>query len=242
MINILMPMAGKSVFFEAPEYHYPKPLIEIKGKTMVEWAINNYQGLKEKRRFIFIVNTKDCVKYHLDNVLTLLTHNNCVIIKLEKETKGAACSALMAVDHMDNDDKLVIVNSDQIIDDNINRVLSSFDKKKCDGGVICFNTVHPRWSFVRPGKDNTILEAAEKRPISNKAIAGFYYFRKGRYFVEAAMASIEKGASVDGVFYIAPALNELVLRQRRLGIYETANEKYHTFYSPQKIEEFESRG
>jgi len=242
MINILMPMAGKSLFFDNPGFHYPKPLIEIQGKTMVELAINNYRLVKEKHKFIFVVNKNDCVRYHVDNVLSLVTDHNCEIIRLTNETKGAACSALMAVDYIDSDDKLIITNSDQIIDVDLNEILASFDKRNLDAGVVCFNTVHPRWSFVRTDEHLAIIEAAEKRPISNKAIAGFYYFKKGSMFVEAAMASIEKGASVDGIFYVAPVINELILKSMNLGIYEIDNSKYHTFYSPQKIEEFETRG
>lgn len=241
MINILMPLAGRSVFFDGPEYHYPKPLIEIHGKTMIEWAINDYKKIREEKRFIFIVNASDCSKHHIDNVLSLLTDHQCEIIRLEKETKGAACSALMAIDYIDNEDRLIIGNSDQIFDEDLNAVLKFFEKRGADGGVICFNTVHPRWSYVRLDDNSKIVESAEKRPISTKAIAGFYYFKKGKSFVSAAMRSIEKGASVDGIYYIAPVFNEMVLESKNLEVYETDSDKYHTFYSPQKIEEFEQK-
>lgn len=241
MLNILMPIAGRSGFFDSPEYQYPKPLIEIKGKTMIEWAVNDYLKVKEDKRFIFIVNTADCAKYHIDRVLSLLTDNQCEIIRLEKETKGAACSALMAIDYIDNDDKLVIGNSDQIFDINLNDVLKHFEKRNVDAGVISFNTVHPRWSYVRLTEDQKIIEAAEKRPLSKEAVAGFYYFNKGKFFIESAMNSIEKGASVEGAYYIAPVFNELILQSKNLEVYKINNNKYHTFYSPQKIEEFEQR-
>jgi len=241
MINILMPIAGRSAFFDNAEYHYPKPLIEIKGKTMIERAIHDYKKIRGEKRFIFVVNANDCDKYHMDNVLMLLTDGQCEIIRLEKETRGAACSALMAIDFIDSEDRLIIGNSDQIFDEDLNAVLKFFEKKKADGGVICFETVHPRWSYVRLDEGKRIIEAAEKRPISTKAIAGFYYFRQGAFFVDAAMRSIEKDASVDGAYYIAPVFNELVLQSKILEVYDIGQEKYHTFYSPQKIEEFEKK-
>lgn len=239
MTNVLMTMAGKSAFFDSPEFIYPKPLIEIQGKTMIEMAINNYKGISGDIRFIFVVNSRDCTKYHLDNVLGLLTDGKCEIIRINSETKGAACSALMAIDTINNDDTLIIANSDQVIEEDINKALKLFKKNTFDSAVITFSTVHPRWSYVKVDGNGMIIEAAEKRPISKKAIAGFYYFSKGKYFVEAAMRSIEKNASVDDVFYVAPTLNELILKGMRLGTYEIANAKYHTFYSPQKIEEYE---
>lgn len=238
MLNILIPMAVKSAFFEGKEYPFPAPLIEVGGKSIIELALENYKALKEPKRFIFVVTKTDCAKYHIDSVLHLLTNGNCEIVKLHGETKGAACSCLMAIKHINNDEQLVIANGDQIFDDDISVPLN-YLKKNVDAGAICFNTVHPRWSYVRLDENDRIIEAAEKRPLSNNAIAGFYYFKKGRDFVEAAMSSIRKDASVNGIFYVAPTLNELVLEGKKLGIYKIDNKRYHTLYSPQKIQEYE---
>jgi len=241
MINILMPMAGKSKFFDIPGYPFPIPLIEIEGNPMIELVINNFNSIEKKKKFIFVVNGDECNKYRLDNVLKLLTDDRCEIIKLSGETKGAACSALMAIEHINNDEELIIANSDQVIEEDLDRILNIFRKKNADAAVICFESVHPRWSYVQLDKNNRIVEAAEKRPISKNAIAGMYYFKHGKYFIEAAMESIRKDASVDGLYYIAPTLNELVLKSKKLEIYRIENEKYHTFYLPQKIEDYEKR-
>ena len=101
--------------------------------------------------------------------------------------------------------------------------------------------MHPRWSYVRTDQDGYIVEAAEKRPISKKAIAGFYYFKQGKDFIKAAMQSIRKDNNVNGLYYIAPALGELVLEDKKLGVYQVDIEKYHTFYTPRKIKEYEQR-
>ncbi|MBU1261333.1 MAG: glycosyltransferase family 2 protein [Planctomycetes bacterium] len=241
MINILFPMVGKSQFFNTEEYIFPKPLIEINGEPMIEIAIENYKKIKLSKNFIFIVSSEHCSKYHLDDILYLLTDRKCIVIKLANETAGAACSALMAVDYINNKEELIIANSDQIIDDEIETIINSFRLKKVDAGVVCFDSVHPRWSFVRLDKNNKIIEAAEKKPLSKNAIAGFYYFKEGKLFVEAAMKSILKARHVNGIYYVAPVLNELVLENKNLEIYKIMNDKYHTFYSPQKISEYENR-
>ena len=36
MINIVIPLAGTSQFFDDVQYKYPKPLVEINGTTMIE--------------------------------------------------------------------------------------------------------------------------------------------------------------------------------------------------------------
>ena len=241
MLNVIIPMASKSIFFEDEKYIYPKPLIEINGKTMIQHVVENLKTITQDIQFIFIVSNSDCSKYHLDSILKLIAGNDCIILKLDKETKGAACSVLMAIEYINNDEPLVIANSDQIIAENLNSIISAFQKKNVDAGVVCFETVHPRWSFVRLNEQNKIMETAEKRPLSKNAIAGFYYFKKGSFFIDAAMNSIEKDANVNGIYYIAPVLNEMVLKNLNMEIYKIANEKYHTFYSPQKIEEFEKK-
>jgi dTDP-glucose pyrophosphorylase len=241
MINILIPLGGKSHFFDNDEYPFPKPLIEINGKSMIEMVIENLNRIKEESRFIFVVKTEDCNRYHLDNVLNLLTDGKCVIIKLGGETKGAVCSALMSIEHINNQERLIISNGDQIINHDLNEILAHFENKNLDAGVVCFTSVHPKWSYVRLDENNKIVETAEKRPLSKNAIAGFYYFKHGSDFVKSAMKSIEKDSNVDGLYYIAPTLNEMVLENKNLEIFKIDNSQYHSFYSPQKIKEYENQ-
>lgn len=238
MLNILVPIGGKSAFFDKQEYQFPKPLIEINSRPMIEWVVENLNTISEQKKFIFVVNEDECVKYHLDNVLKLLD-KDCQIIRLKNETKGAVCSALLAIDFINNTDRLLISNGDQIILDDMNAVLEKFKARDVDAGVICFDSVHPKWSYAKIDANNKIIETAEKNPISKNAIAGWYYFKQGRDFVTSAMHSIEKDAHTNGSFFIAPTLNEMVLRNKDLEICTIKKENYHSFYSPQKIKEFE---
>lgn len=237
MINILIPLAGKNQFFPEAEYPFPKPLIEFNGKTMIEHIIDNFSTIQKNKQFIFIVNSEDCKKYHLDNVLNILTKHTCKIIKLDNETKGAACSAMMAVEYIDNNTPLIITNADQLFDISLDEVILNFEKS--DAGVITFESIHPRWSYVRLDSENKVTETAEKRPISKSAIAGFYYFKNGKDFISSSSKMIKKDASVNGLYFVAPVLNEMVLENKAIDIFQIANDKYHTFYTPQKIKEYE---
>ena len=237
MINILIPLAGKNQYFSETDYPFPKPLIEFNGKTMIEHIIDNFSSIQKEKQFIFIVNSEDCKKYHLDNVLNILTNHTCKIIKLDNETKGAACSAMMAVAYIDNDTPLIISNADQLFDICLDEVILNFDNN--DAGVITFESIHPRWSYVRLDSENKVTETAEKRPISKSAIAGFYYFKNGKDFVSSSSKMIKKDASVNGLYYVSPVLNEMVLENKTINIFKIENEKYHTFYTPQKIKEYE---
>ena len=237
MINILIPLAGSNQFFNESEYPFPKPFIEINGTTMIEHVISNFDSIQREKQFIFIVNSDDCKKYHLDNVLNLLTDHKCQIVKIDNETKGAACSAMMAIEFINNDRPLIIVNADQILEINIDSIVEDFSK--VDGGVVSFDSVHPRWSFIRLDENGFIVETAEKRPLSKHAVAGFYFYTKGEDFIQSAMKMIKKDANVGGLYYIAPTLNEMVLKNKRLIVKKIDEKQYHTFYTPQKIQEYE---
>ena len=238
MLNILIPMGG-AANFDSEEYRYPKPLIEINGKPLIELVVDCLDQIKGEKRFIFIVNAADCQKYHLDSVLRLITRDQGIIIQLEKETAGAACSTLMAIDYIDNDDALMISNGDHIFECDLNSAISEFDSRGVDAGTVCFDSVHPKWSFVRLDENNKIIETAEKRPLSRNAIAGLYYFNRGSDYVRAAMKTIKKDANVNGRFYVAPTLNELVLEGKNLEIHSIPSSDYHNFYSPHKLKEYE---
>jgi len=239
MLNVLIPMSGPNRF-DGDEFSYPKPLIEIMGRPVIEHVIAGLDQIRRQKRFICVVNEEDCDNFYLADVLGLITKGNVQCIKLKRSTKGAACSALMAIDYIDNDGPLLISNSDHVLEWDLDAILDRFDSRKVDAGVVCFEAVHPKWSYVRLDEAGKIVETAEKRPLSRYAIAGLYYFRRGADFVRAARCSIEKDASVNGLYYIAPVMNELILEGANLESVSVPASAYHNFYSPHKLREYEA--
>lgn len=234
MINVLLPAMGKSNFFK--ESFFPKPLIEINGKTMLELVVENYSQL-ELKNYIFIFSEEECGTFHLDDSAKILTPSSQVI-KLRNQTAGALCTCLMAVEYINDDLPLLIANIDQIINVDYRDVIKHFESNGVDAGVITFPSIHPRWSFARKS-GNEIIEVAEKRPLSRDAIAGFYYYKKGSDFVRAAQNAILKQSNLDGKYYISASINELILMGKKVGYYDIDKEQYKSFYSPAKIKEYE---
>lgn len=237
-MKYLVPLAASDDLFPRQEFHFPKPLVEIDGAPMIAHVISNLRAGQPDASFVFIARAQDCREFSLDRTLDLATDGRCKIVQLEHQTKGAACSALMAIDHI-GEESIVVANGDQVVDTDLGYIWRYFEHKKCDAGVVTFESVHPRWSYVRADEDGSVAESAEKRVISRRAVAGLYYFRRGDAFVRAAQAAIRNGREVNGVYYISPALNEIVLEGGKVGYFDIAPRRYHSFYSPQRVEQYE---
>jgi dTDP-glucose pyrophosphorylase len=237
MLNIVVPIAGDNQYFENSKV--PKPLVEVMGKPMIQLAIENLQMITEEKRFIFVLRQEDCKKYYLDDIVKILTNNECEIVRLEGPTQGAACSCLMASEYINHLEPIIISNSDQVFRTDINEAISSFKTLGASAGVITFDAVHPRWSYVRVNEKDQVVEFAEKRPISRSAIAGFYYFQEGSKFVSSAMKMISKGANVEGLYYIAPVLNELILDGDLVCRFPIDSSQYKSFYTPMRVESYD---
>ena len=237
-MNILIPLAGKSQFFPEENYKYPFSLIEVFGHPMIELVIKNLKKVYgEDVTFNFVFDSEECEEFHIDDTVKLLTDSKCNIVKLKKRTRGALCSALMAIDHITGDEPLIVCNGDQIFKSEIRSAIESFQSENCSG-ALCFESVHPRWAFVRE-YEGEVIETAEKRPIGKNAVAGFYYFRSGDVFIKNAMRVIEKEAVVSDVFYISTVFNEMVLDGEKIKVHSLKNEDYHSFYTPQRLADFE---
>jgi dTDP-glucose pyrophosphorylase len=154
-MNLVIPIGSSSKFFSIEEYGYPKPLIEVMGKPMIEHVIANVTQGIHFSKIIFIVKQDECQKFHLDNTLNLLSPIKPQIIQLQSDTQGALCSVLLAIEHIDNDEPLMISNADQIFDGGIERELKTFMECDLDAACLTFESVHPRWSYVRVNERST---------------------------------------------------------------------------------------
>ena len=196
---------------------YPALLAEEQGMLLVERTVERCQTIAGTQ-LIFAVRDEDIRRHHLDKVIQLVA-KEAVVVPVSGTTAGAACTALLAIEHIADDDELLILNGNEIVDVDFAAVTRAFREARWDGGVVTFPSVHPRYSYVRKDADGLVQQAAEKEPISRHATAGFYWYRRGSDFVRAAQAMIRKGDTVGGLYYICPAFNQMVLRQARIGTY-----------------------
>jgi HAD superfamily hydrolase (TIGR01509 family) len=205
-LNVIIPMAGAGSRFEQAGYTFPKPLIDVEGKPMIQVVVEN---LNMVANFIFIVQKSHRIKYNLDTLLNIIAPN-CKIIEVDGLTEGAACTALLAKDLINNDNPLFFANSDQFVSWDSNEFMYKMQETDCDGGIVTFESIHPKWSFAKVNEFGLVTEVAEKNPISNMATVGFYYWKHGSDFVKYAEQMIEKNIRVNNEFYVCPVFNQAI--------------------------------
>jgi len=207
-MNILIPMAGAGSRFKDVGYQLPKPLIDVNGKPMIQRVVENL-GINGK--YIFVVRQEHCEKYNIKALLKKIAPN-CEIVTTDGLTQGQACSALLASEYIDSSEPLLIVNSDNYFLWDTENFLHTVQHPDVEGAIFTFkdSSGSTNWSYARVDDDGNVLEIAEKKAISDNALAGAFYWRRGSEFVKYTHQMIEKNSRVNNEFYIAPVFNEAI--------------------------------
>lgn len=232
-------MSGLGTSFIQAGFTFPKPLIDINGKPMIQLVIENLTP-KIKHNFIFIYK-KEYDKYSLHQIFTNTAKGNFTSIPLTAPTQGALCSVLNAVDLINNEQDLIVANADQIIDVDINEFIKIARKSKSDGVIMTFSSHHPRWSYTRADKRGNVLEVAEKNVISDQATVGVYYFKKGSDFIKASFSMIEKNVRFNNDFYVCPVYNEMILTGKKVINWEIKQSQMHGLGTPEDLNKYLSQ-
>lgn len=222
MLNIVIPMAGRGSRFAEAGYVMPKPLIDVFGHPMVEYVTKNIKPNCE-HRFIYICQEEHLNKYGLAEALKKMSPG-CEIITIDHITEGAACTVLLAEKFINNDDALMIANSDQFVDTDINEYIAAMGDK--DGLIMTMPADDPKWSFIKFDEDGNVTMVREKEVISNEATVGIYNYKHGKDFVKYAHLMIDRNIRVNNEFYVAPVYNEMIEDGMKIGFCNVGAKMY----------------
>jgi HAD superfamily hydrolase (TIGR01509 family) len=236
-LQILIPMAGEGSRFRAAGYDAPKPFIDVKGKPMIQWVIENVRPIDRDYRYLFLCRKQDLEKDARYACLEKLEPGH-VTIPVPSLTQGAACTTLLASDALDEDAPLLIANSDQWVDTNISEFLKFCDDTQCDGAILTFPATGPKWSYARTDHDGRVLQVAEKKPISPDATVGIYFFKRAGDYLQAATRMINKDARVNNEFYVCPVYNELIAEGKLVRTFSIQAHQMHGLGTPEDLQIF----
>ena len=231
-MNIIIPAAGAGSRFVNAGYTFPKPLIDVQGKPMIQVIVEN---LNIEGNYTYIVQKEHHDKYNLKYLLNMITPN-CNVVTVDSVTEGAACTTLLAKEYIDNDQPLLIANSDQYIHWNSVEFMYTMVAGSNDGGVLTFKSTHPKWSYAKLDEELNISEIAEKKVISDIATVGIYYWSKGSDYVKYAEQMIDKNIRVNNEFYVAPVYNEAIADGKKFKIYDV--DKMWGLGTPEDLQRF----
>ncbi len=215
MLNIVIPMAGRGSRFANAGYKMPKPLIDVKGKYMIEVVTDNLRPLC-KHRFIYLCLAEHIERYGLTEKLNSIAPG-CVIVPVSQVTEGAACTVLLAEEYINSDEPMMIANSDQFVDININDYLKK--QGTSDGLIMTMTAYDNKWSFIKYDENGFVTEVREKEVISDEATVGIYNFAKGSDFVAGAHEMIDRNIRANNEFYVAPVYNILIEQGKKFAYY-----------------------
>ena len=228
-------MAGTSEDFIENGYSYPKYLLEIEDKPLIQRIINSIENVSCK--ITCILRKIDQENFFLGDTLKILSPQSA-IIEIPGDTKGAICTALFAIEDINNDEELLILNGDQLLTADISLAIKDFRSRNLDAGIVAIDAIHPKYSSLLLDENNLVVQSSEKRPISSLASTGCCYYKKGSDFVTSCFSVIEKDVHVQGIYYISSTFNEMILKQKKIGVYEISKKDYISFATFQMYENY----
>lgn len=234
---VVIPMAGLGSRFKNAGYSKPKPLIDVLGKPMIEWAVQSFDFLSKLKSYslLFIILEEDDRHHNLTEELRARfgPQHPTEILTLPHVTRGQMETVLAAKKHVNSHNKLFIYNCDTYSRAPIWELIEQDDP---DGILPYFYAADERYSYMRFDEYGHVVETAEKKVISEYASTGLYYFKHGRDFVMAAERSLTEDAASVGEFYIAPLYNSLIRQGKR--IRGTPVTEHHVLGTPEELVNF----
>lgn len=235
MINILIPMAGEGSRFAKAGYEKSKPFIDVAGKPMIERVMENLSY--PDARYI-LIGRKDHLEREKELVEQISEQYNAIFIGIDKLTEGTACTVLFANELINNENPLLIANSDQIVDIKIADYINDCFDRELDGSILTFHDheMNPKWSFVKTGSDGLVTQVKEKEAISSDATVGIYLFSKGRVYVSSAIQMIIENDRVNNEFYTCPTYNYAIRNNKKIGIFDIPATAMHGIGTPDDLD------
>ena len=238
-MNILIPMAGLGTRFKNEGFELPKPIIEVNDKTLIEHSVSS---LGIEGRYIFITR-----KYENPNDNELLSKKlkelspTSVEIQLKSPTRGAVETCLFAENLINNNEPLIITNCDQITDWVPEDFREFINQNNLDGGVVTYTSVNPKNSFAVVEK-GIVTKLAEKEAVSNIALIGLHYWKKGSDFIKSAKNLLqnfeEKGRPE---CYISETYNNLIEEGRVIKNFHIPVNQYISLGTPYDLKIYQGK-
>ena len=238
MVQVIIPIAHNNHYFPKKDFYFPKPLVEVVGQPMIVQVLKDRERRLNIDKLIFVLPRSLENEFSLASILKLNTEVATSIILRDEKNSGGLCSALMAIDELSSSSPVIVMNMDEILNINLQNIVDKFIERKASAGLISFSSTHPRWCYAKTN-NQFVKSCTEKKVVSKKALAGFYFFKNKETFVQSACQAMLDDDECDGKYYLSAAINQIILRGQTVLHEEIEPSNYFSFFSPEMIREFE---
>ena len=230
--NLLIPLAGKGNRMLEGGYTFPKPMIMVGNKAILDYGLDSIDY--SNCNLIFVVRKDHVCNFSIDVWLKNKYGNDIQIVITEKDTKGSVSSCLLAKKFINNNTPLIVFCPDVYFEPVFVPTNNLFEN---EGHILTFKSNSSNYSYVCLNKDGFVDHTAEKIVISENASVGVYCFKNGKSFVNISELAQREGLDTKNEFYICPLYNLLVAAGGKI-----TTESVDTMYimgTPEELEFFE---
>lgn len=247
-MKIIVPMTGYGSRFVSAGYQDLKPLIQVQGKSIIEWIVRGMYD--EDDEFIFICRQDHILNIpNMKNILTSLAPNVTILEIADWEKHGPVNDIMLIAEHIPDNEPIIINYCDLYVEWNWKHLKTSLQTGEYDGAVICWKGFNPSivpkanaYASCLVGSDSTLLEIREKYYFDENRIngiysAGVYYFNSGKLMKEYFKKTIDEKDLVAGEYYVSVTYNNMVKDGRRVWV-PTVCKKFCNWGTPQDLEDY----
>lgn len=239
-LHIIMPMAGEGSRFIKEGWTIPKPLIELKGLPLFLRAVRSVAIEGVPMKYSFIVRKEHIEHYQIDRrIKSLLPDANVLFV--EKTTRGAVETCLLAEKLMADEDAIVVLDCDlefrsQTFMNGIKSILEQPSSVANGGLLVSFESSEPRYSYAEVDGNMIVKRTAEKEVISNHALCGAYFFSSARGFLKAAHRLMNEPVFTKPEYYVSLLYNYLLADGETVRLAQM--EEYYSYGTPEELKRY----
>jgi len=226
-MKVVIPMSGLGSRFVKAGYQYPKPLIEVHGRPIIEYVIDMFPGEID---FIFICRNEHLETTHMRQTLEKLMPTG-KIVGIPGHKLGPNYAVLQVKELIDDNEPVIVNYCDYYMEWDYADFKKTVFENKCDGAIPCYTGFHPHllpahnfYAGCNVDEHQFLTEIREKysftedKTKSNHS-AGMYYFAKGAYIKKYFQQQIDQNVSLNGEFYTSLVYNLLVQDGLKIYVY-----------------------
>lgn len=239
-LHIIMPMAGEGSRFLNEGWTTPKPLIELHGMPLFKRAISSVSSDDMPMKYSFIVRKEHIDKYRIDEGIKSFTPD-ANIFYVEKTTRGAVETCLIAESAIADDDAVIVMDCDLEFRsvgflEIIKTILAQSLTETQGGALVSFKSNEPRYSYAEVGEDGFVIRTAEKEVISDNALCGAYFFSSAKRFKQVAHQLLDEPIFSKPEYYVSLLYNYLLAAGEK--VFLSPLDEYYSYGTPEELKRF----